>query len=151
MKCYFTLALALLAATTGSAYAENPYAPTGNETVIGQTQVLYNPGKLKANVLTGEQAGAPEGWSVQCMNAAKNIESGSTMNVGSEKYIPMKLSNGAQHTITLPEGYVANAVTIYATINKDAATTRPCYWAEIDGTTYETPATDHIKIGRAHV
>ena len=144
MKCYFTLALALLAATTGSAYAENPYAPTGNETVIGQTQVLYNPGKLKANVLTGEQAGAPEGWSVQCMNAAKNIESGSTMNVGSEKYIPMKLSNGAQHTITLPEGYVANAVTIYATINKDAATTRPCYWAEIDGTTYETPATDHI-------
>lgn len=144
MKCYFTLALALHAATTGSAYAENPYAPTGNETVIGQTQVLYNPGKLKANVLTGEQAGAPEGWSVQCMNAAKNIESGSTMNVGSEKYIPMKLSNGAQHTITLPEGYVANAVTIYATINKDAATTRPCYWAEIDGTTYETPATDHI-------
>lgn len=145
MKCYFTLALALLAAPTGSAYAENPYAPTGNETVIGQTQVLCNPGKVKANVLSGSQLGAPEGWAVQCMNETKNIESGSTMTVGSEQYIPMKFSNGAVHTVTLPEGYVANAVTIYATINKAAATTRPCYWAEIDGTTYEAPATDHIN------
>lgn len=144
MKCYFTLALALLAATTGSAYAENPYAPTGNETVIGQTQILYHPTKDKLNTLSGAALGAPEGWSMQCMNETKNLEQAGSITIDGTAYPTIKISNGAQSTITLPEGLVVNAVTIYSVINKDAATARPCFWKEVDGTTYETPASDYL-------
>lgn len=144
MKSFFTLSLALLAASaTVSAFAENPYAATGNEPVIGQTQILSNPGKTKANVLADSQLGAPDGWSMQCMNAAKNLESGSSIKVDGTAYVSIKLSNGAQNTITLPEGYVANAVTIYSVLNKDA-TDRICYWSEVDGEIIAAPETSSL-------
>lgn len=144
MKCYFTLALSLLAATAGSAYAENPYAPTGNETVIGQTQVLsYNGDKTGANTLSGTLMNAPEGWSMQCMNETKNLTGGISLTVNGQKLTSIKLSNKAQNTVTIPEGYVVNAVTIYSYVNKTAATTRPVYWGEVNGTKY-TSTTDYL-------
>nr|MDE6126091.1 hypothetical protein [Muribaculaceae bacterium] len=142
-KLLRTLALCSILAA-GAAEAENPFAPTGSETVIGKTQVLCNPSKLSdQNVLSGSQLGAADGWSMQCMNTSKQLQSGNAITVDGTQYNPIKLSNGAQNTITLPEGYVANAVTIYAVINADAATTRPCFWKEVDGTTY-TSTVDHI-------
>lgn len=145
MKCYFTLALALLAATTGSAYAENPYAPTGNETVIGQTQILYHPTKDKINPLEGEQLGAPAGWKMEYVTATKTLDQASSITVNGSTYASIKLSNKAQVKVTVPTGYVANAVTIYSYTNVDAATARITYWKEIDGTTYETPASDYLS------
>lgn len=145
MKCYFTLALALLAATTGSAYAENPYAPTGNETVIGQTQILYHPTKDKINPLEGEQLGAPAGWKMEYVTATKTLDQASSITVNGSAYASIKLSNKAQVKVTVPTGYVANAVTIYSYTNVDAATARITYWKEIDGTTYETPASDYLS------
>jgi len=121
MKKIFTLFA--VAAMAMSAYAETVY--------------LCNPRKVKQNILTGDEMGAPEGWTLQCMNTEKNLESGSTMTVdGGATYIPIKFSNGAQNTLTLPDGYVVTKLTFYATINKDAATNRPCYWAEVAGETY---------------
>jgi len=120
MKKIFTLiAVAVMAL---SAYAETVY--------------LCNPGKVKQNVLTGEQMGAPEGWTLQCMNPEKKLESGNALTVEGQTYNPIKLSNGAQNTLTLPEGLVATKLTFYATINKAEATTRPCFWGEVGGVTY---------------
>ncbi|MDE6548682.1 MAG: hypothetical protein K2L22_06770 [Muribaculaceae bacterium] len=106
--------------------------------VSAETLFLSNPGKLKKNVLSGKELGesVPDGFSLQCMNEEKNLESGSTMTINDEKYIPIKFSNGAQNTLKLPEGCKATKLTIYTTINKDAATDRPCYWAEVAGVTY---------------
>ncbi|MDE6648297.1 MAG: hypothetical protein K2K45_00005, partial [Muribaculaceae bacterium] len=103
-----------------------------------ETVILANPGKAKKNVLSGTELGAnvPEGFSLQCMNESKNLESGSNFTIDGTNYVSIKLSNGAQNTLTLPEGYVATKLTIYSTINKDAATDRPCYWKEVAGTTY---------------
>ncbi len=145
MKHFLTLSLSLLAASVaGSAFAENPYAPTGNETVIGQTQVLsYNSDKTGANTLAGSLINAPEGWSIQCMNTAKNLTGGISLTVDGTKYTAIKLSNKAQNTVTLPEGLVVNAITIYSYVNKDAATARPVYWAEVNGQTY-TSTTDYL-------
>lgn len=145
MKCYFTLALALLAATTGSAYAENPYAPTGNETVIGQTQILYHPTKDKINPLEGEKLGAPAGWKMECMTAGKTLDQAGSISIDGTAYPTIKMSNGAQSTITLPEGYVANAVTIYSVTNADNDGATICYWSEIDGQTFEKPATTNLS------
>ena len=106
--------------------------------ISAETVFLANPDKEKENILSGTQLGAdvPEGFSLQCMNTAKNLESGNEFTIDGTKYRAIKFSNGAENTITLPEGYVATKVTFYATINKDAATERPCYWAEVAGTTY---------------
>ncbi|MCH5347557.1 MAG: hypothetical protein J1E63_10620, partial [Muribaculaceae bacterium] len=66
------------------------------------TQLLHNPNKAKKNILEGEDLGAPEGWSMQCMNLEKNLESSDRMTVNGEQYISIKTSNGAQNTVTLP-------------------------------------------------
>ena len=106
--------------------------------VSAETVFLANPDKLKKNILSGTELGenVPEGFSLQCMNEAKNLESGNEFTINDTKYRAIKFSNGAQNTVTLPEGFIATKVTFYATINKDAATDRPCYWAEVAGTTY---------------
>ena len=116
----------------------NPFAPTGEEVVKGQLQTLYKVTKEKLNPLEGAaQLGeGADGWKVQCMNETKIIEQAGSITIDGTAYPTMKFSNGAQHTVTLPEGYVANAVWIYSVINKDAATTRPCFFKEIDGETY---------------
>ncbi|MDE7408427.1 MAG: hypothetical protein K2N09_00230 [Muribaculaceae bacterium] len=103
-----------------------------------ETVILSNPGKVKQNVLSGTQLGTnvPAGFSLQCMNESKNLESGSSFTIDGTNYVSIKCSNGAQNTLTLPEGYVATNLTIYTTINKDAATDRPCYWKEVAGIQY---------------
>ncbi len=123
MKKIFTLLAA--AAVTLSAMAD--------------TMILSNPGKVKQNILAGADLGTdvPDGWQMQCMNEAKNLEAGTaSFDINGNQYIPIKFSNGAQNTVTLPDGLVATKVTFYTTINKDAATQRPCYWAEVGGVEY---------------
>ncbi|MDE6017998.1 MAG: hypothetical protein K2G85_04195 [Muribaculaceae bacterium] len=107
--------------------------------VSAETVILSNPGKVKKNVLSGTELGkdVPEGFTLQCMNETKNLESGSSFTIDGTKYVSIKLSNGAQNTLTLPEGYVATKLTFYTTINKDAATERPCYWKEVAGNSYK--------------
>lgn len=151
MKSYFTLSLALLAASVaGSAYAENPYAPTGNETVIGQTQMLYYAASAAANELTGADIAAGDGWKMQITgNATKTLSNGSDITIDGQNYKSIKLSNGAQNTITIPEGYVANAVTVYSFLNVDAIRAgRICYFKEVDGEAIAKPADNYLTVLR---
>lgn len=105
---------------------------------MADTIILSNPGKVKQNVLSGKDLGedVAEGWSLKCMNDAKNLESGNEFTINGTAYRAIKFSNGAQNTVTLPEGLVATKLTLYTTINKDEATDRPCYWAEVAGVEY---------------
>ncbi|MDE7409481.1 MAG: hypothetical protein K2N09_05610 [Muribaculaceae bacterium] len=121
MKKIFTLMAAAAIAISASA----------------ETAVLSNPGKVKANPLNAEQLGAPEGFVLTCLKEDKTLDPGNGLiTVDGAEYQAIKISNGAQNQVTLPEGYVASKVTFYTTINKDAATDRVCYWAEVAGTTY---------------
>lgn len=126
MKKIFTLVVAALIGGVIGADAQTE----------SSTIVLCNPNGVKQNVLEGEALGASAGWKMQCMNEAKNLESGKAFNINGQEYNSIKFSNGAQNTVTLPEGYVATKVTFYSTINKDAATERTPYWAEVNGTTF---------------
>lgn len=98
MKKIFTLFAAAVMALSASA----------------DTVYLSNPNKVKQNILTGEDMGAPEGWTLQCMNTGKNLESGSSMTINDEAMVTIKFSNGAQNTLTLPEGFVVTKLTFYA-------------------------------------
>ncbi len=144
MKKTLTLALSMLAATVaGTAFAE--------------TQLLYGNSGDQANVWTAAQIGAPEGWSLQITsNDTKNIASSSDkITVDGVAYKSIKLSNGQQNTVTLPEGYIANSVTIYATANlaeADLEANNQNYWKEVDGVTYtlEDAAYNVAKTGGAN-
>lgn len=72
-------------------------------------------------------------------NETKTISNGSKITVNGTEYQTMKVSNGAQNTLTLPEGKIANGITFHSYVNKDAATERDSYWKEVAGVTYDTP------------
>ncbi len=148
MNRFYTVVSAAALMLTGlSATAVNPYAPTGDEPVKGELQMLYHPTKDKVNILAGAAQLGPgaDGWTVQCMNTSKNLEQGGSLTINGDTYASIKLSNGAQNTVTLPEGKVANAVTIYSTMNADGPdASKVCYFKEVDGVTYSKPDEDNL-------
>ena len=70
-------------------------------------------------------------------NTSKNISSASRITVNGEEYVSIKLSNGAQNTLTLPEGKAATKITFYSYVNMDAQTDRPAFWKEVGGVSYD--------------
>lgn len=72
---------------------------------------------------------------MKCMNAEKSVESAKTIKVDGKDYTTIKISNGAQNLVTMPEGKYAVAVTFYSYVNKKAAEAadRDCYWKEVNG------------------
>lgn len=86
------------------------------------------------NVMTGTVGDDAEGIIMAITgNTGKNWSSGSLkIKVGDIERTTIKLSNGAQNTITLPEGMQATRITFYSVINSDEA--RTSYWKEFNGT-----------------
>ena len=70
-------------------------------------------------------------------NETKTIGNGKNLNINGTDYQSMKVSNGAQNTLTLPAGKVAKDITFYSYVNKDAATDRDSYWKEVAGINYD--------------
>lgn len=73
-------------------------------------------------------------------NSSKTWGKGSTITVDGTEYATIKLSNGAQNTLTAPKGVTFNKVTFYSYINikSSASEVRASWWKEVNGTTYDT-------------
>ena len=67
-------------------------------------------------------------------NTSKNIQNANKITVNGTEYTSMKVSNGAQNTLTLPKEAIG--ITFYSYVNKDAATDRAPYWKEVAGVEY---------------
>ncbi len=76
-----------------------------------------------ANSITGAKGSAAEGWTIAITgNTSKNWSNGNgSISYGGKSYKTLKNSNGAQNTVTLPEGCTASSVTFYVVSNADAA------------------------------
>ena len=125
--------------TTGRLYGmdfvEGSGSGSGGSSTADGTYYISFDGMSAANKL--EYA---NGFTLQITgNETKNISNGSKITINGTDYQTMKVSNGAQNTLTLPAGKVANAITFYSYVNKDAATDRDSYWKEVAGVTYDTP------------
>ncbi len=120
----------------GLDYAEGTGSGGGGGTEVeSETVILSFDGMSQANKI--EYA---NGFTLQITgNESKNISGGSSITVGDKTYSSMKVSNGAQNTLTLPAGKVAKSITFYSYVNKDAATERDSYWKEVAGRTFDTP------------
>ena len=83
-------------------------------------------------------------------NTSKTISGADRITVDGTEYKTMKLSNGAQNTLTMPEGCNVVKMTFYSYINKasTAEGLRTSYWKEVAGETYdETTALSCYKDG----
>ena len=119
----------------GLDYAEGTGSGSGGDTPTGGTFFLSFDGMSAANKID-----YPNGFSLQITgNTSKTISGAKAITVGGNQYTTMKVSNGAQNTLTLPTGMVAAGITFYSYVNKDAATDRDSYWKEVAGVTYDTP------------
>ena len=76
-----------------------------------------------ANSITGASGCAAEGFTIAITgNNTKNWSAGNGSIAYNEvSYTTLKNSNGAQNTVTLPDGCAATHVTFYVTTNADAA------------------------------
>ena len=72
-------------------------------------------------------------------NSEKTIGAGKDITIDGAKYKTMKVSNGAQNTLTLPEGLVATKLTFYSYVNK-AEQARQAFWKEVGGVPYDVIA-----------
>ena len=72
-------------------------------------------------------------------NTTKNVSSGNDITIDGEKYKTMKVSNGAQNTLTMPEGCKVVKMTFYSYVNVASTKEgiRTPYWREVAGTNYD--------------
>ena len=86
------------------------------------------------NVMTGSEGDDAEGIVLAITgNTEKKWSSGTLkIKIGDIERTTIKLSNGAQNTMTLPAGMKATRITFYSVINSAAA--RTSYWGEFNGT-----------------
>lgn len=87
------------------------------------------------------------GFSIMIMRSDKGMSAGSNITIGGSKYKSIKVSNGAQNTLTLPEGKVAKGITFYSYVNNDEAGWENSYWKEVAGVTYEASTMASSKDG----
>lgn len=94
------------------------------------TEEMTNTGSSN-NVATWDN-----GISIMIMRSDKGQSNGNPITVNGTSYKTIKVSNGAQNKLILPEGKVTSKITLYSYVNKDEATERPSYWKEVAGATY---------------
>ena len=143
-----TTAATIDAATTAACKekidAANPNAQGGGgtSTVADGTYFISFDGLSAGNKVTTDN-----GFTLQITgNEAKEYSAASKITIDGTEYTTIKLSNGAQNTLTLPAGKIATGITFYSYVNKDAATERASYWKEVGGTEYtETPNGGNFK------
>lgn len=114
----------------GEAVEVTEYVYEGSSWTLGQRA-----GTTVNNSATYAHGGKLEitGKDDKAFGAAKDI------TAAGKTYKSIKLSNGAQNTLTMPEGKTAKKVTFYSYINKakaDAAEAN--YWAEVNSVEYKT-------------
>jgi len=119
------------AVADGTYFISNTTAPTASNLTLDE---MTNKGTAN-NVSTWDN-----GFSLMIMRSDKAYSDGGKITIDGTEYTSIKLSNGAQNKLTLPEGKVATGITIYSYQNTDAITDRDAYWKEIAGVTYETAA-----------
>ena len=105
------------------------------------TSEMTNTGD-KNNVATWEN-----GFSIMIMRSDKAMSNGSDITIDGKKYKSIKVSNGAQNLLTLPEGKVAKGITFYSYVNNDGDGWENSYWKEVAGVSYEASTMASCKDG----
>ena len=92
------------------------------------------------NLLTGKTGTVAEGYSIAITGRDdKAIISGSNITIGGTAMQSMRVSNGAQNTLTIPTGVEVKGISFYSYNNYDSP---DAGWKEVAGTSYENSSLD---------
>lgn len=121
-------------ATRSSKYSDvSTLAVTAVAQPEGTTTVMLSGDSIKSGANSSTTVG---GYTIAITgNATKTYTKQGTLTINGTEYAAIKLSNGAQNTLTLPEGKVAKRLVIYSSINGTAESANG--WKEVAGTSYE--------------
>ena len=121
-------------ATRSSKYSDvSTLAVTAVAQPEGTMTVMLSGDSIKSGANSSTTVG---GYTIAITgNAAKTYTKQGTLTINGTEYAAIKLSNGAQNTLTLPEGKVAKRLVIYSSINGTAESANG--WKEVAGTSYE--------------
>lgn len=128
------------------ASAEVTIVSNGWNKTVYLPYTLFDVGKRegtdKNNLLTGKTGTVAEGYSIAITGRDdKDLQSGSNITVNGTSMQSMKVSNGAQNTLTIPAGVTVKGITFYSYNNY----TDPTYvhgWKEVNGTSYQDSSSD---------
>ena len=87
------------------------------------------------------------GFSIMIMRSDKGMSAGSDITIDGSAYKSIKVSNGAQNTLTLPEGKVAKGITFYSYVNSEKDGWENSYWKEVAGIENEASTMTSQKDG----
>ena len=73
-------------------------------------------------------------------NEEKTLGGGNDFTIGGKTYKSIKNSNGAETTLTLPEGKVASGITLYSYVNKAKEDGVSYFWKKIAGVDFADAA-----------
>lgn len=102
--------------------------PAGTTSVM----LVFNEGTANKNVWSNEA-----GYVLTIGNEEKAWSSAESITIGEEAYKSFKVSNGAQNTLTLPDGVNLKRMTFYSYINHESANARLSDWKEVNGVAYD--------------
>ena len=83
-------------------------------------------------VLNGKTGTDAEGYSIELNNNEKNWSALNKITVDGTEYQSIKLSNGAENILHMPEGVKASRITFYSVINSTDNNT-VCGWQNVNG------------------
>ena len=89
------------------------------------------------NVATWTKGG--DQYSIMIMRSDKAQSSGNDLTIKGDSYKTIKVSNGAQNKLILPENKVTEKMTLYSYVNANPPTVSKVadsYWKEVAGTSY---------------
>lgn len=121
-----------------SAWIDAPEANDKTKTIYMGYGSFNSPQDIDGlNTLVGKSGDAAEGYSLILNKSGKTWSELSGAKIyfnESETRTAIKLSNGAQNILTLPEGVKATRLTLYSVVNyASASSARTCGWSEING------------------
>ena len=154
-KVYTLFARGTTARLYGIDYKEGSGSSEGGSGSVeaGKYYISYNDEPTVTNVTTADMTNTgnatncatwENGFVIMIMRSDKGFSSGSNITIDGKTYKSIKVSNGAQNKLTLPEGMIAKGITFYSYVNQDAATERDSYCKEIAGTAYDVETSGGI-------
>lgn len=140
----------------GTVYARATRAGKTSEVASQEVTAIAKPEGTETVVLSGEDMVSEAGTATTNGSATFTGEKGyklsitsvlnksyskqGSLTINGNATASIKLSNGAQNTLTLPEGKVAKRITIYSSANDDSGLFG---WKEVAGVSYESGDGDY--------
>ena len=152
----YTRSFTLPSGATVKAYAERTGCTKSSEASLAVSVLATNKTKTiylvrddfnnnEKNSAEGKSDTDAEGFTLTITgNNSKNWSYGSDITTPNGAKSSWKLSNGAQNTLTIPEGVHVTKITFYSYVNSvDAAVSG---WKEVAGADYQTGETDYANV-----